>query len=689
MMHDQLRVSVDVGGTFTDIVVESNDGISGYKLLTDHAAPEHGIGEGVARLLSKLGKSFADIDLFLHGTTLATNAVLERKGAKIGFLTTAGFRDVLEIGYENRHNPMDLNLTKPVPIATRERRFTLTERIAADGTILKPLDTNELEALVPQIEAGAIESLAIGFLHSYLNPVHERFAQDFFASRLPDLPVSLSSEICPEIREYERFSTVCLNAYVKPVITNYLSRLGQHLAELGLRCPILIMASSGGLIPVSHAIDAPIQLIESGPAGGAVLASKISAEIGASHVMSFDMGGTTAKICFLEDGQPNVTRLFEVDRTERFMPGSGLPLRAPVVELVEIGAGGGSIARVDTMKRIIVGPESAGSSPGPACYGLGGEAPTITDADLLLGKIDGERFAGGEIQLNRSHSSDAVQEHIATKQGVSDIEAAFGITEIVDETMSNAARAHAAELGRDLSSHTMIAFGGAAPLHAARIAQKLGIKRLVIPTAAGVGSAVGFLHAPVAFDVAVSTPGILSAFDPSRVSEAEDMAEDRIRSALLEVGVNDEANKRAFMDLRYIGQGHEVEIELPETLNRQELKRAFEKRYHELFGRLLPEAEIEVVSVRVRASVDISSRKRQGFKSGSGSAEPEISELFDANSETFRPAKVLERSAINVGDVAAGPALVREDQTTTVAPRGFDLSILAGGHLMLAAREEE
>lgn len=681
-------MSVDVGGTFTDVVVETSKGTSGYKLLTDHAAPENGIGEGVSRLLAKLGKSYSDIDVFLHGTTLATNAVLERKGAKTGFLTTAGFRDVLEIGYENRHNPMDLNLTKPTPIAARDCRLTLDERIAADGTVLKPLDTNEIEALVPVIRSKDIESLAVGFLHSYLNPAHERLVQELLAARLPGLPISLSSEICPEIREYERFSTACLNAYVKPIITRYLARLKNHLSELGLRCPILIMASSGGLIPVSHAIEAPIQLIESGPAGGAVLAAEISAEIGANHVMSFDMGGTTAKICFLEHGKPNVTRLFEVDRTERFMPGSGLPLRAPVVELVEIGAGGGSIARVDAMRRITIGPESAGSNPGPACYGLGGSAATITDADFLLGKIDGERFAGGEINLNKSLASDALGAGIATKQGISEVEAAFSVTEIVDETMSNAARAHAAELGRDLSSHTMIAFGGAAPLHAARIAKKLGVKRLIIPKSAGVGSAVGFLRAPVAFDVAVSTPGSLSGFDPSCVSEAEKVAESRIQSALDEVGFGDQAKKKTFMDLRYLGQGHEVEIELPGVLSVPEIKRAFECRYKSLFGRLLPDAEIEIVSVRVRVAADIAGNEREEFRLDVESAEPETTEIFDARLEAFTPAKVIERSTMMPGPASPGPALVREDQTTTVVPAGFDVRVLETGHLLLVSGEE-
>ncbi len=677
-------LSADVGGTFTDIVLDTGESSFSTKVLTDYKAPEKAILAGMAKVLAEADLDPSDIVCFAHGTTLATNAVLERKGAKTALLTTNGFRDVLEIGYEGRHDALDLNLRKQTPVVSRDLRYTVTERVASDGSIIIPLDTQSLISLSRQLEFAKVESLAIGFLHSYTNPDHEIQAREIIQEQLPALPICISSEICPEIREYERLSTVSLNAYVQPAVSVYLRNLEVSLREYGISCPVLIMASSGGLVPISYALSAPIRLIESGPAGGAVLASKVAAELGERNVVSFDMGGTTAKICFIRDFKPRVARLFEVDRSARFRPGSGLPLRVPVVELVEIGAGGGSIGRVDSLQRITVGPDSASSEPGPACYGRGGEHATVTDADFLLGKIDPDRFAAGDIRLDKELSRASIAKAISSALSCTDLEAAYGITEIVDETMANAARAHAVELGGDLSSNTMISFGGAAPLHAARIAQKLGISRIIIPNDAGVGSAVGFLRAPMAFDIAVGAPVHLSDFNTEHIERAIRIAEDQLKEALKDSGDEKDISKETVLGLRYVGQGHEIEISYVMDCNAATLRKKFENKYAGLFGRVLPGAEIEVVSLRIRITKAIGENRPTSLTL---CRDREFSEyrasVFDIESGEFTSISAFERTSLRPGFSVEGPALIKEDQTTTVVPDGFSLTVHDSGHLIL------
>ncbi|MCA1775306.1 MAG: hydantoinase/oxoprolinase family protein, partial [Loktanella sp.] len=494
------RLGVDIGGTFTDVVLEVGAERFSTKVLTTYAAPENAIIDGMHRVCAKAGVAPGDIGQIIHGTTLATNALIERRGAKTALITTEGFRDVIEMRTESRFEQYDLNLVLPEPLLPRQMRYTVTERMDARGEVLVAIDRAEVEAVVDRIAGAGFESVAIGLLHSYLNPAHERLVAEVVAERMPAAMVSLSCEVSPQMREYERFNTTVANAYIKPLMKSYLGRLEGRLRDEGATCDVFLMHSGGGIISIESAADFPVRLVESGPAGGAVFAAHIAARYGLDKVLSFDMGGTTAKICLIKNHTPKTSRVFEVARTYRFKKGSGMPISIPVIDMVEIGAGGGSLAHVDAMRQIRVGPESAGSEPGPACYGRGGQKPAVTDADLVLGKLDPDNFAGGSITLDSAASSAALTQVIGDTLDMDATEAAFGLAEVVDENMANAARVHAVENGEDLSDYTMIAFGGAAPLHAGRLCEKLGVDRLLVPPGAGVGSAIGFLRAPFSFE---------------------------------------------------------------------------------------------------------------------------------------------------------------------------------------------
>lgn len=680
------RLSADIGGTFTDVVLEHGPQRWSRKLLTTHAMPEQGLLLGVAEILQESGISAGDVDWFVHGTTLATNAILERCGARTALITTQGFRDVLEIGYEGRFDPMDLALVKQKPLIPRELRFTVVERISAAGDVLQPIDEECLATIAASLRRERIESIAVGFLHAYANPSHERKVRDILQALAPDLSISLSSDVCPEIREYERISTTCANAYIQPLVAAYLVRLSQRLFDLGLRCPAFLMTSSGGVMPLELAKKVPIRLVESGPAGGAVLSSSIAAELDEQRVVSFDMGGTTAKICLIADGKPQVDRFFEVDRAGRFKKGSGLPIRIPVVQLVEIGAGGGSIASVDAMMRISVGPRSAGSEPGPACYGRGGKKPTVTDADLLLGKIDPNRFAGGRIELDPRRAEATFRTEIGRVMGLQALEVAAGTALMVDETMANAARVHAAELGRELSDHTMIAFGGAAPLHAAHLAEKLGMARVIIPNGAGVGSAMGFLRAPLAYDVVVSRPMRLDTYDPSVVADVLQAMQVRATEVLSTLaGVGELAITHA-ADMRYVGQGHELTVPFGGGIpSAASLRETFEQRYAALFGRVIHGGSVEVLSWQMRLSQETWRPHTQKPKTLPVVASESCNrrEVFDPLTGNFEPYSVYERHALSPGSEVNGPALIVEDDTTTVVTAAFNVRVDAIGHLIL------
>lgn len=688
------RLAVDIGGTFTDIALIAGGELYIRKVLTTHDAPQRGFLEGMSQVLAAAALEPADLGLLLHGTTLATNALIERRGARVALVTTQGFRDVLEIADEGRFDQYDLTLRKPPPLVPRSLRFTVAERMDSEGRIIRPLDVSQLPSLVAQLERSGAESIAIGLIHAYRNPEHERRIRDYVAARLPGPTICISSEVCPEIREYERISTTCANAYVRPLMQGYLQHLAQALAQLGVTCPLLLMTSSGGLCSVTTAQRFPIRLVESGPAGGASLATRIATQAGLRSVVSFDMGGTTAKICLLEGSQPETARRFEVARAARFRKGSGLPLQIPVIEMIEIGAGGGSIAGVDRLRNINVGPESAGSEPGPACYARGGELPTVTDADLILGRLGAAGFAGGTIELQRDLAGRAIDEQVGHLLELDTKTAAFGICETIDETMTNAARVYAVERGKDLARHTMIAFGGAAPLHAARMAEKLHIDRIIVPPNAGVGSALGFLCAPVSYENVRSHYMPLAAFAPAALNQIFGALNAEAETALRDI-VDDRANvtEERVAYMRYSGQGHEVPVSLPhrpyENQDVATFRELFEMRYRALFGRILPDAAIEILTLGLRIAgeglntlEDFRQRRQwNGSREAAG-----MRAVFLPSAHGFRNVPVHERSALPPGVPHEGPCVVTEETTTTFVTPGFEACVDEAGNLVLQRR---
>jgi N-methylhydantoinase A len=682
------RLAVDIGGTFTDVALDAPAGRVTAKVLTTPEAPERAVMQGVAAAVAKAGCRLGDIALIIHGTTLATNALIERKGAVTALITTEGFRDSVEIGYENRFEQYDIYLEKPAPLVPRRRRYTVPERTSARGEVLRTLDERAVQAVIPMLEREHVGSAAVGLLHSYANPAHEKRIREILHERLPGLSVSLSCEVSPELREYERLSTACANAYVQPLMAGYLDRLDRALREAGFAGQLLLMTSGGGVVGLDVARRFPIRLVESGPAGGAILASRIALECGLERVLSFDMGGTTAKICLIDRGQPERSRAFEVARAYRFLKGSGLPLRIPVIEMVEIGAGGGSIARVDALGRVAVGPDSAGAMPGPACYGQGGQAPTVTDADLALGRIDPGAFAGGSLALDAAAAESAIARSIGKPLALGAELAALAISEIVDENMASAARVHAVERGKSLDDRTLIAYGGAAPLHAARVADKLNIGRIVVPTGAGVGSAVGMLAAPIAYEVARSLYQRVRDLDPALVNgHLEAMRAEAYGVVAQSAGATPLAESRtAYM--RYVGQGHEIAVPLEarplELADRQRLQEAFEREYRRQFARIIPGLEAEVLSwaLSVSAPVEqptaVTQPVRQTTPVPTGRRR-----VFDPGSGAFVDALVFRRADLAPGARIEGPALVVEDETTTVVAPAFTAVVNAIGYLVL------
>ena len=694
-VEQDIRLAVDIGGTFTDVVLDGFGvdaaGRATTKVLTSYDDPANGVLTGVRQVLADASVAPQAVRLVLHGTTLATNALIERRGAITALLTTQGHRDTLEMAFENRFEQYDIGIDRPAPLVPRLLRLPVPERLDAHGDVLLPLDLGAVERLLPLLESQGVESVAVGFLHAYANPAHEQRVGELLRVALPRVAVSLSSGVCPEIREYERLSTTCANAYVKPLMGQYLASLERQLQALGLSCPVLVMTSGGGLTTLATACEYPIRLVESGPAGGAMLAARVAREGGYPRVLSFDMGGTTAKICLIDDARPLLSRSFEVDRVYRFKKGSGLPVRIPVIEMVEIGAGGGSIAAVDRLGRIAVGPASAGSEPGPACYGRGGQHPTVTDADVALGRIQQGHFAGGRMSLDAAAARVALARGVGEPQGLTAELAAYGIGEVVDENMAAAARAHAVEWGSDVASRTLVAYGGAAPLHAAALADKLKIDRIVVPTGAGVGSAIGFLLAPVSYEVVRSRYQRLSAFQPDAANTvmAEMYAEaaEVVRAAAPEGGWRE--TRRAYM--RYLGQGYEIAVPVPvETLTAAHgprLQQAFDSEYLRLYGRLIPGLDVEILSWTLTLIArepplpeDLPAVAERALSAGRSC------ELFDAKTRRYARAGLYLRRELRPGDHASGPALVVEDQTTTVVGGGFDFRVDARGALILERR---
>ena len=693
MPSPQTRIGADIGGTFTDIVLEHDGAIHSTKILTSYSAPEQPILDGIRLLMDQAGIGPADIDIVIHGTTLATNALIERRGARTAFVTTEGFRDVIEMRTENRFDQYDLNLRLPTPLVPREDRFTVAGRIGADGQELAPLDEAALARLATQIAAGGYGAVAIGFIHSYMNPAHERRARDIIAATVR-VPISISSEVSPQMREFERFNTVCANAYVRPQMADYLARLQVRLAEMGANCPVYMIHSGGGLIDVETAAEFPVRLVESGPAGGAIFAADIARRFGLDRVVSYDMGGTTAKICLIEDFAPKTARSFEVARTTRFAKGSGMPISIPVIEMIEIGAGGGSIAWVDGMGRIQTGPESAASEPGPACYQRGGARPAITDADLVLGKIDPDNFAGGAIRLSRPAAEAAIARDVGDRLGLGVEPAAFGICEVVDENMANAARVHAVENGKNIADNVMIAFGGAAPLHAARLCEKLGIDRCIVPPGAGVGSAIGFLRAPFGYEALMSKVTRLSTFDRTAVNA---MLADLTATAegFVRAGSAGAVRREITAFMRYVGQGWEIPVPLPDRPfaegDVETLRTAFRDAYARFFGRAidgLDGLEIEIVTWSVKAQDERPAPPRHDLTTGqrSGVAAPSRA-VFDPSAGHSLPSAIHDRAALPAGTRVTGPAVIVERETATVVTAPFDAVMQSDGSLLLIRKE--
>jgi len=671
----RLRCGVDIGGTFTDVVIveEATGRLHIHKLLTTPDDPSHAAIEGIAALLRRQGLPPEAVTTVIHGTTLVTNTLIERKGARTGLVTTRGFRDILEIGREKRYDIYDIFLEMPKPpLAPRSLRREVTERVDNEGRVVTPLSADEAREALQELVENGVEALAICFIHSFMNPSHERQVAALLKEVSPELPYSLSSEVLPEIREYERTSTTVANAYVKPVVTRYLDRLETALRKLGVPAELFLMLSSGGTGTCATASQFPVRLVESGPAAGALAATLIGGLTGTPRVLSFDMGGTTAKTCLIEDGVPAVTTDFEVDRVYQHKKGSGLPVRVPVIGMVEIGAGGGSLARIDAMGLLKVGPQSAGAAPGPICYDRGGTEPTVTDADLVLGYLNPDYFLGGRMRLDAGGARRGMEE-LGARLGLDWRRVAQGISDVVNENMANMVRVHAAERGRDLQQYTLIAFGGSGPVHAYEVAKKLGLSRVILPLAAGVTSAVGLLGAPPAFDLVRSHVTRLDDLDWERVNALFQEMETEAIHLLRGAGVVEtEMILERSGDFRYIGQGYEVTAPLPRTRmapeTRVALIAAFEAEYTRLYQRLTPGAKLEVLNWRLRARgpKPALSLAPPSTPAPAGSAQKGVRPAYFPEVGAFVDCPVYDRYRLAVGQRFGGPAIVEERESTAV-----------------------
>ena len=679
----RIRVGVDVGGTFTDFVLvdEKRDLIFTGKRLTTPDDPSIAITEGLERLVEEAGTGIPKLDAVVHGTTLVANTMIERKGARIGLITTKGFRDSLEMGKEIRYDLYDLFFEKPKPLAPRYLRFEIDERVDARGRVLRPLDEAELQAAAKQLVDEGVEAIAVCFMHAYANDAHERRAKELLEAAYPNIPMTTSTEVAPEIREYERANTACANAYVLPLMQRYLGELSEKLSALGLKQPLYLMQSSGGIASVSTGRKAPIHLIESGPAAGATAGAFYGRLTETHHLISFDMGGTTAKMCLIEEYEPEHAHEFEAGRVRRFKKGSGLPLKVPVIDLIEIGAGGGSLARVDNMGLLKVGPDSAGSEPGPVCYGLGGTQPAVTDADLLLGYLSPEYFLGGEMDLDLGSVERAVEDTLAAATGLSVSDVAAGIHSIVNENMASATRMYIAEKGRDPRRYALVASGGAGPVHAYGMAKLLKIGRVICPLGAGVLSALGFLVAAPGTDAVRSYVSRLETLDWNRLNGLFEEMETEALAQIQEAGADPATvSIRRRADMRYSGQGFEIDIPVPDgkldSGSAETIRQIFLDRYQELFGRQIKDLPMEALTWRVYASgptpnVALNFAGQQIDDDPADKGERQV--YFPETG--YAPCKIYNRYALKPGDSFRGPAVIEERESTAVAGPDTTVSI--------------
>ena len=685
-----ITIGSDIGGTFTDFVEidESTGRVEIYKTLTTPDDPSRAVDQGVIELTSRQGRTARSIDVMVHGTTLVINAVIERKGAVTGLITTRGFRDVLEIGREKRFDAYDLQIEFPAPLVPRHRRLEVEERMHASGKVLTPLDEASVRDAVANLLEQGCESIAVCLINSYINAAHERRIREIIREIAPDCPVSLSSEVLPEMKEYERTTTTALNAYAKPVTSRYLTRLEERLKGAGFGGELLLMQSSGGINSVEFTREFPVQIIESGPAAGTLGAAYFARLANMERVLAFDMGGTTAKLALVEDGRAIRTNDFEVAHVHRFKPGSGIPLRISVVDLIEIGAGGGSIAHRTPVGTIQVGPESSSAMPGPACYGQGGQDPTVSDADLLLGYLDGEHFLGGRMRLDAQASSKAVDRVLAQPLGISVDEAAYGVYAIVNENMASAAKAYMSEKGENPRSCALVAFGGAGPVHACDLAARLGIRTVLIPPRAGVAAAFGMIVAPVTYDAVRSRRMLLDDLTPQILNDLYQEMKDECLPRLPATIDRDQVSYECSVDMRYLGQGYDVNVTVDVEKDGEALtgviQAAFERVYEKLYGRVFREQPLELMAFRLTASAV------RHVTDVSGTSAAIRGDGMRGKRRAFCPAthawtefSVHRRDQIQPRLDFKGPAIVEEDESTTIIPSGACAHIDEHGSLII------
>lgn len=675
MKSSSFRLGCDIGGTFTDFVLVDNQTgtFSIYKCLTTPADPSDAVEAGIEALKSQVPGFISSLAEIIHGTTLVINAIIERKGALTGLVTTKGFRDVLELGREIRYDAYDIFSEYPQPLVTRALRNEVNERIASDGRVLRPLDPEEVKSVLRSLLGERIESLAICLINSYENPEHEAIIKTLAQDLAPGLSVSASYEVLPQIREYERTSTTVTNAYVKPITVKYLDKLSSRLQSLGFAGKLFIMLSSGGITTASTACEFPVRIIESGPTAAVIASQHYGRMFGIKDIFCFDMGGTTAKSCLIQKGEAGLVSTFEVGRVQRFKRGSGLPIQVPVVDLMEIGAGGGSIARISKMGLLQVGPESAGADPGPVCYGIGGEDPTVTDADLTLGYLDSNYFLGGSMPLDLNAAHRAIDEKVARPLNATLIEAAFGIHDLINETMAAAAKTHIAEKGGNPNSITLIAFGGAGPVHAYGLARKIGAPRIIVPPLAGVGSALGFFTAPVSFDLVRSHRVRLDEADFSDIEKIFGELEKESSTILKQSGDVDGIEFTRSIDMRFVGQGAETNLHIPNgafnELKESEIRQFFDESYKRLYGRTYPDTQVEFVSFRVRASLPQHPFEIPRIDRSEGTLEDCVKgnrQAFSLIRKQFISFTVFDRFKLFPGARIKGPAIIEERESTIV-----------------------
>jgi N-methylhydantoinase A len=686
-----LSLGIDIGGTFTDLVVydETKNVYCSYKELTTPEDPTQGVVTGLRHLFARERLDYADVGKVVHATTLFTNALIERKGARTGLITTQGFSDVLEIGREAKYEVYDIYIQLPRPLVPAKHRVEVAERTRPDGKIEIPLDEQALIARAQTLVDDGVRSIAIVFLHAYANPHHEQRARDLLQERFPNISLSISSEVAPQIREYERTSTTVANAYIKPLANVYLGRLGDTLRALGMPSDLFLMLSNGGFTNIDEAKRTPIQMLESGPAAGALAGAYFGERSSCSNVLAFDMGGTTAKLAVVDDGEPLVEYSFEASRERRFLEGSGLPINISTVKLIEIGAGGGSIAHIDDLGLLKVGPQSAGSVPGPACYQRGGKQPTVTDANLMLGYLDPAFFAGGTMRIDVGAARTAIG-GLASAAAMDAAQTAWGVFDLVNETMASAARVHVSEQGRDPRRYALLTTGGGGPLHGCEVARKLGISRIVCPASAGVASALGLLMAPTRIDRVATLNRVLEETEAAQIEAVFAALEHEAREVIAATGIDPAGTTSTRLaDMRYAGQGYELVVELPagpygHGINAA-LRDRFEAHYRTIYRDIRNVGPVEMINLRacVQAPAGAVGLQARPPRGGSFAEARKGTRQAYFGTRGYVEAAVYDRKRLGIGSSVSGPALIEEPESTLLLPPGSEARVEENGNIVV------